>query len=100
MAEPVRIEVENEAQALDLSLALAVRGLTGNVLFEHLRWAVEVGQAREDSRRLLAEVSEAVVDWLCDRGYESATVHAGDRTFLLRGARTHDPANVGVFTTA
>jgi hypothetical protein len=54
MAEPIRIEVDSEAQGL------------------------------EETSRLLGEVSAALVDWLADRRYESVTVRAGERAFGLR----------------
>jgi hypothetical protein len=100
MAESVRIEVDSRAQALDLSLALAVRGLNGSVVSDGLRWLVEVRDAREETRRLLADVSEAVVGWLADRGYEYVTVRAGDRVFVLRRGQAQDPVGMGASEAA
>jgi hypothetical protein len=83
MAEPIRIQVDSESDALDLSFALALRGLSGTFLPEE-GWSIEIPHEREQTNRRLADVSAVLVDWLADRDCGNVTVYAGDRASVLR----------------
>lgn len=68
MAAPIRIGPLRGRDALDLARALAVRGLIGRPVRAGGSFSVEVADSHEESGRLLEEVTEALEDWLADRG--------------------------------
>jgi hypothetical protein len=79
LAAPIRIGRLDAAEASDLVHALAARGLIGrSIASGGARW-VEVCEAREETRRLLADVTEAVETWLADRARASLEIRVEDR---------------------
>lgn len=72
MSAPIRIGMLDATEASDLVHALAARGLIGReVGADGERW-VEVSEAHEETRRLLADVTDAVSTWLAE--HERVTV--------------------------
>lgn len=72
MAAPIRIGTLDATESSDLVHALAARGLIGRtVAAETERW-VEVSEAHEETKRLLADVTDAVSTWLAE--HERSTV--------------------------
>jgi hypothetical protein len=66
VAAPIRIGTLDATEASDLVQALAARGLIGRpVGAVGSRW-VEVNEAREETHRLLHDVTEAVAIWLAE----------------------------------
>jgi len=66
VSAPIRIGTLDATEASDLVHALAARGLIGRAVgAEGERW-VEVSEAREETRRLLADVTNAVSTWLAE----------------------------------
>jgi hypothetical protein len=72
VAAPIRIGTLDATEASDLVHALAARGLIGRaVAADAERW-VEVCEAREETKRLLADVTDAVSTWLAE--HERSTI--------------------------
>jgi hypothetical protein len=66
VSAPIRIGTLDATEASDLVHALAARGLIGRTVgTDGERW-VEVSEAREETRRLLADVTDAVSTWLAE----------------------------------
>jgi hypothetical protein len=82
MAEPVRVDVESEPDAEDLSRALAVRGLAGRPAASG-RPAVEISCRHEDTDRLLADLLPALEAWRVDRARAHLRVTAGGQVHIL-----------------
>jgi hypothetical protein len=78
VAAPVRVERLDQADAVDLAQALAVRGLVGRLTEVAGGVALEIRDDREDPSRLIAEVLGAVRAWLADRQHAPLVVFAGD----------------------
>jgi hypothetical protein len=67
VSAPIRIGTLDATEASDLVHALAARGLIGRTVpTDGERW-VEVCDAHEETRRLLADVTDAVSIWLAER---------------------------------
>jgi hypothetical protein len=79
VAAPIRIATLDAIEASDLVHALAARGLIGRaVSVEAGRW-VEVREPREETNRLLADVTDAVSTWLAERERPSVDVEVEGR---------------------
>lgn len=79
MAAPIRIGTLDATEASDLVQALAARGLIGRPVGANGdRW-VEVSEAREETHRLLADVTDAVATWLAEHERESIDVEVEGR---------------------
>lgn len=84
MAAPIRIGTLDATEASDLVQALAARGLIGRpVGTEGDRW-VEVSEAHEETRRLLADVTDAVAIWLAEHERESIDIEVEGRVQHVR----------------
>jgi hypothetical protein len=83
MAEPVRVDVESEPDAEDLSRALAVRGLAGRPAASGGRPAVEISCRHEDTDRLLADLLPALEAWRVDRARGQLRVTARGQVHIL-----------------
>lgn len=81
---PIRIEVQDAAEGIDLSDTLAVRGLCGELVANGRRWEVEVRCGREEAKRLLRDVAVALETWLADRRLDSIGLHSGERRYTVR----------------
>lgn len=66
MAPPIRIGALDAAEASDLAQSLAARGLVGRRVSAGGSSWVEVHETREETRRLLADLVEAVETWLAE----------------------------------
>lgn len=86
MAEAIRIEIENPADAADLARAFAVRGLVGEVVPVNGRCEVEIVSRREQTERLLIEVLAALEAWCADRDRISACVRVGERSYAFEAS--------------
>ena len=84
MAETIRIEVAGAAEGVDLVDALAVRGLTGELVHADGRWEVEIDYEHEETVRLLLDVVVALEAWLDDRGWPDTSISVGDRPYWVR----------------
>jgi hypothetical protein len=85
MAEPVLVDVETEAEATDLSRALAVRGLAARPTTIAGHPEVELLCRREERRRLLADLLPALEAWRLDRGHGPLRVVVGEGVHVLGG---------------
>jgi hypothetical protein len=87
VAAPIEIGALQEAEAVDLVRALASRGLIGRRAEHGDELWLEVWEAREDTERLLGEVSAAVADWLADHDRPTLELRVGARvqTVAARG---------------
>jgi hypothetical protein len=83
MAERVRVDLESEPEAEDLSRALAVRGLAGRPATSGGRPAVEVTCRHEETDRLLADLLPALEAWRVDRARPQLRVTAGEQVHIL-----------------
>ena len=91
MAPPIRIGALALEEARDLVEALAVRGLIGRADEADDGWWVELHDSREETERLVAEVTDAVRAWLLDRGRPSARISVAERwTTVEPGERLDD----------
>jgi hypothetical protein len=74
VAVPIRIGTLDATEANDLVHALAARGLIGRMVgTDGERW-VEVSEAHEETRRLLADVTDAVSTWLTEHERQSVDI--------------------------
>jgi len=80
VAEPIRIELETEAEGRELIDTLARHGLVGRLLYTEGCFEVELHSPREETRRLLLELEAALGLWLADRGRVSVPLHVGARS--------------------
>jgi hypothetical protein len=79
VAAPIRIGTLDAREASDLVQALAARGLIGRPVRERGSHWVEVHEAHEETRRLLADVTAAVETWLSDREERSLSIEVEGR---------------------
>jgi len=87
VAQPIRIRVADADEGSDLVDALAVRGLTGNLVRTNGALDVLIRYRWEETKRLTEDVVAALETWLEDRGRISVAVRVGEGLFLARGAR-------------
>lgn len=66
MAPPIRIGALGATEASDLAQSLAARGLIGRPVSTGGASWVEVHETREETTRLLADLTEAVETWLAE----------------------------------
>ena len=88
MAQPICIRVADADEGADLVDALAVRGLTGNLVYTNGTPEVLIRYRWEETQRLTADVVAALETWLEDRGRISVAVRVGEGSFLARRARS------------
>ena len=86
MAQPIRIRVADAGEGSDLVNALAVRGLTGNLVHTNGAPEVLICYRWEETQRLTEDVAAALETWLEDRGRISVAVRVGEGLFLARRA--------------
>lgn len=83
MAEPVLVDVDTESEAIDLSRALAVRGLAARPTTVAGHPEVELLCRREERRQLLADLLPALEAWRLDRGHGPLRVVVGEGVHTL-----------------
>jgi hypothetical protein len=83
MAEHVLVGVGSQADAVDLSRALAVRGLTARWTTVDGRPEVELRYRREETQRLLADLLPALEAWRRDRAHGPLRVIVGERVHVV-----------------
>lgn len=84
MSAPIRIGTLDATEASDLVHALAARGLIGRAVgADGERW-VEVSEPREETRRLLADVIDAVSTWLSEHERASVDIEVEGQVVHVR----------------
>lgn len=85
MAAPIEIGALQEAEAADLARALAARGLIATPARRRGNVWLAVCETREETERLLADVSAAVADWLAERDRAPLELRVGTRVETVTG---------------
>jgi hypothetical protein len=83
MAEHVLVDVRSVEDALDLSRALAVRGLAARPAVSAGRPEVELHCGREEKQRLLADLLPALEAWRRDRAHGPLRVISGEHVHVV-----------------
>jgi len=83
LAETIRILSLSEHDARDLSDALARRGLNGAPVRLEGGWEVDLVEKREETGRLLDDLTAALVTWLDDRRRTAVALRVGTRGYMF-----------------
>jgi len=87
VAQPIRIRAADAGEGSDLVDALAVRGLTGNLVHTSGAPEVLIRYRCEETERLTEDVVTALETWVEERGRISVAVRVGEGSFLVRRTR-------------
>jgi hypothetical protein len=82
----VRIESPRSRDSIDLIDTFRHAGFHAGLADTPGTWDVAVEQAPR-SGHLVDQVASVLEDWLADHGRSSATLYAGDRLYVVEGAR-------------